>query len=149
MEYRIVEYSEMYREGTCLLLDRINQDGGAAADELMAAYAKAPEKHVSTKIALLVDDTVAGLANIWITSSVGDTATIGYEVDPEHRRKGIASSLIEAAVQEAESKGVKETYALIMPDNEASIAVVKNLGFETTTDIKPKDRIGFVKRHQQ
>ena len=149
MDYRIVEYSEMYRDGLCSLLERTNQDDGAAAEELMAAYAKAPDRHVSTKIAILSDDTVVGLANMWITSPVGDTATIGYEVDPDHRRRGIATSLIEAALQVAESKGVKETYALIDPVNEASIPVVKNLGFQPTTNIKPKNRVGFVKRHQQ
>ena len=56
---------------------------------------------------------------------------IGYEVEPEHRRRGFASEATEGLVEWAFAQpGVKRVVAAIRADNEASLGVVRGLGFE-------------------
>ncbi len=48
----------------------------------------------------------------------------------EHRRNGIASSLVESAAQLAGSLGYKAVRLLVEPENEAAVALYRRQGFE-------------------
>jgi [ribosomal protein S5]-alanine N-acetyltransferase len=56
-------------------------------------------------------------------------AEIGYTVFEGHRGKGFAKEAARALVSWAFAQGEREVYASVSPDNTASLAVVKALGF--------------------
>ena len=57
---------------------------------------------------------------------------IGYRVEPAWRRQGVASEVVRALFDWAESQGVDRFRASVSPDNIPSLAVVKRLGFRQT-----------------
>ncbi len=63
--------------------------------------------------------------------------TVGYvyyiAVSRDHRRKGIAKLLLEDALQGFKSSGVKEVFASVESDNEASEALFSSQGFARTS----------------
>lgn len=56
-------------------------------------------------------------------------AEIGYSVFTVHRGQGYAKEAAGALVRWAFRRGEKQVYASVSPDNQASLAVVKALGF--------------------
>ncbi|WP_229202416.1 GNAT family N-acetyltransferase [Pseudoduganella aquatica] len=54
---------------------------------------------------------------------------IAYGVAPAHRRQGVAFFAVQAMLELAFSSGVREVIAEILPENHASIAVVRKLDF--------------------
>lgn len=54
---------------------------------------------------------------------------IGYRVEPEHRRQGLATEAVAALLDWAERQGVRRFRASVAPDNVASLAVVRSFGF--------------------
>lgn len=55
---------------------------------------------------------------------------IGFTVEPEYRRRGIATEAAEALLRwAAETKGVRSCIASIRPDNQASLALTARMGF--------------------
>jgi [ribosomal protein S5]-alanine N-acetyltransferase len=74
----------------------------------------------------------------WIVGSVGfhappgpdGRAEVGYHVEPEFRRRGIATEAVTALFDwAAREHGVTSFRASIAPDNVASLAVVAHFGF--------------------
>jgi RimJ/RimL family protein N-acetyltransferase len=55
---------------------------------------------------------------------------IGYRVDPEHRRQGVATEVARALFDWARAQGVDRFRAAVAPDNAASLAVIGQFGFE-------------------
>ena len=51
-------------------------------------------------------------------------------VRPEHRARGIAGSLVDAAIDRAESSGAKRLLLQVRPDNQTAIALYRHRGFE-------------------
>ncbi len=54
---------------------------------------------------------------------------IGYSIQPEHRRQGIATEVVHALFDWAHEQGVDRFRASVAPDNVGSLAFVKGLGF--------------------
>ena len=65
-------------------------------------------------------------------------ADLGLMVAKSHRRLGVGSALLEAAVGWARSRGVHKLELHVFPHNEAAILLYERFGFE---------REGFRKRH--
>ena len=54
---------------------------------------------------------------------------IGYTVLEAHRRQGYATATVAVLLREAASRGARVVRASVSPQNEASLAVVRRLGF--------------------
>lgn len=54
---------------------------------------------------------------------------IAYGIAPAHRRQGAAAAAVQALLDLAFANGVRKVFAEILPENAASIAVVRKLGF--------------------
>ena len=54
---------------------------------------------------------------------------IAYGIAPAHRRQGAAAVAVQALLDLAFANGVRKVFAEILPENTASIAVVRKLGF--------------------
>ena len=58
---------------------------------------------------------------------------IGYRVEPDHRRLGIASEVVRALFDwAAREHGVRKFRASVSPGNVASLAIIARLGFRQT-----------------
>ena len=55
---------------------------------------------------------------------------IGYRVEPEYRRRGVATEVARALFEWAHAQGVDRFRAAVAPDNVASLAVIGQFGFE-------------------
>jgi RimJ/RimL family protein N-acetyltransferase len=55
---------------------------------------------------------------------------IAYGIAPAHRRQGAAVRAVRAMLDLAFASGVREVCAEVLPDNTASIGVVRKLGFQ-------------------
>jgi ribosomal protein S18 acetylase RimI-like enzyme len=51
-------------------------------------------------------------------------------VDPEHRRRGVGSRLLERACEELFERGTDRVFALVLADNERGNAFYRDHGFE-------------------
>ena len=54
-------------------------------------------------------------------------------VEPEYRRRGIARSLVDAALQHSENRRADATWLQVREDNAGAIRMYENLGFEART----------------
>jgi RimJ/RimL family protein N-acetyltransferase len=80
-------------------------------------------------------------ARRWIIGSVGfhappgpdGCAEVGYHVEPEYRRHGVATEAISALFDwAAREHGITRFRASVAPDNVASLAVMAHFGFRQT-----------------
>ncbi len=55
---------------------------------------------------------------------------VGYSIQPEHRRQGVATEVVHALFDWAKAQGVDRFRASVAPDNVGSLAIVKRLGFQ-------------------
>ena len=55
---------------------------------------------------------------------------IGYKVQPEYRRQGVATEVVRAMFDWAHGQGVDLFRASVSPDNVPSLAIVRGLGFQ-------------------
>ncbi len=60
------------------------------------------------------------------------TVEVGYTVQPEHRRQGLAVEMCRALIAWGAEHGAVRVLASVRPDNAASLAVVHRLGFVKT-----------------
>lgn len=65
-----------------------------------------------------------------VARGVLQSATLGYWVDHEHLRRGLATALVEHAVVEGRALGLHRLEAGTRPRNEASQAVLRRAGFQ-------------------
>ena len=81
----------------------------------------------------------AGIIRGWCSISpyragrmaVRHTAEISYYVAREHRRKGVATRLIDHALGDASRLGIKVLFGILLDSNETSVALLeKRFGFE-------------------
>ena len=92
----------------------------------------------SEKLAVLQDETLVG--ELFLYQHTSEVISIGPEVFPAHRKKGIGKMAMKLALDFAKEKGFKIVSQQIRVDNMASIALHTALGFETNglTYISPK-----------
>lgn len=69
-----------------------------------------------------------------------DTAEVSLYVKKEHRGKGIGRKLLEAIIQEGQKAGLHTVIARIAEGNEASISLLKSMGFEDVGVMKEVGR---------
>lgn len=62
--------------------------------------------------------------------ALAHTAELSYFVDRHHLRKGIATRLIERALESAKQNGIRRVFAILMELNEPSRALLGKLSFE-------------------
>lgn len=56
-------------------------------------------------------------------------------VDPEHRRRGVATALVRAAEGELRGQGARVVAALVEEPNQASLALFEHLGYRIHRDV--------------
>jgi RimJ/RimL family protein N-acetyltransferase len=54
---------------------------------------------------------------------------VGYSVQPAYRRQGIATEVVRALLDWAHATGIDRFRASVAPDNVASLAIIRGLGF--------------------
>ncbi len=72
--------------------------------------------------------TVLGYALFAFAADEAEVHSLG--VDPEHRRQGIASALLNAVVEEAGRAGVRTVWLEVRRGNTVAIALYRGYGFE-------------------
>ena len=58
------------------------------------------------------------------------TAEISYYVDAAHHKQGVASELIARSIERCAALGFKTLIAILLADNQASIALLVKFGFQ-------------------
>jgi ribosomal-protein-alanine N-acetyltransferase len=58
-----------------------------------------------------------------------DAVEIGYRVFADHRRRGYATEAVRALLDWARGQGIDHFVASVRPENEPSLAIVRQLGF--------------------
>ncbi|MCA8924680.1 MAG: N-acetyltransferase [Planctomycetes bacterium] len=61
--------------------------------------------------------------------AVRRAAEVSYYVHRDHRRQGVATSLVNAALERCPALGVDVVFAIVLADNVASLALLERLGF--------------------
>jgi [ribosomal protein S5]-alanine N-acetyltransferase len=83
---------------------------------------------------ILEDGTLAGTAGL--DDVIGDTATLGYWIDHSRRGRGLATAAAGLVLAEAFTvMGLGHVVANALPDNGASLAVLRRLGFHRIGDV--------------
>lgn len=82
-----------------------------------------------------VDSTVIGYVALspyrFGRAAFKQTAEISYYLDTEHQGKGIGSLLIDHALRQCGSLGLKSLVAILLSCNSPSIALLEKFGFES------------------
>ncbi len=81
------------------------------------------------------DGAVSGYIGLKLISDEAHVMTIA--VRPEHRRRGFARTLVEAALADPASAGAKRVYLEVRPSNVAARALYGSLGF-AETGVRPR-----------
>ncbi|MDN4638945.1 GNAT family N-acetyltransferase [Agreia sp. PsM10] len=72
---------------------------------------------------------VVGHAGFHASPDARGMVEIGYTVLEDHRRRGYATAAAALLLREAASRGARVVRASVSPQNEASLSVVRRLGF--------------------
>jgi [ribosomal protein S5]-alanine N-acetyltransferase len=83
---------------------------------------------------VVIRDTGEVAGYITFHAAPGDEGwvEIGYQIEPRFRRQGYASEAAAAMFSWAAEQGVERFRASVSPDNEASLAMVRKMGFHRT-----------------
>jgi RimJ/RimL family protein N-acetyltransferase len=75
--------------------------------------------------------SVVGIIGFHAAPDEEGRVEVGYRIDPAYRRRGHARALLTQAIETLEASNVVHVLrASISPDNEASLATIRGLGFE-------------------
>lgn len=85
-------------------------------------------------VAVAADDRVVGFAHGHRSADVGNLLRV--YVDPDHRREGVATGLIEAVREAFAEAGVDRVRAMALAANEPGCAFYRSLGMERV-DTRP------------
>ncbi|WP_235285044.1 GNAT family N-acetyltransferase [Thalassospira sp. HJ] len=83
---------------------------------------------------------VSGVSNRCVYRGI---AEISVYVDPDCQGQGVGKSLLAALIKSSEEHGIWSLEAGIFPENEASIALHRSLGFETVGRKRGLGRMGY------
>ncbi|KJC65505.1 Protein N-acetyltransferase, RimJ/RimL family [Agreia bicolorata] len=89
----------------------------------------AAESVVVRAIVDIETNVVVGHAGFHAPPDARGMLEVGYTVLEAHRRRGFATSTVSLLLQEAAERGASVVRASISPENIASLAVVRGLGF--------------------
>ena len=71
---------------------------------------------------------ILGFCGVLMVLDEGDITNVA--VNPEHRRSGIGSQLVESLIRETEARGVKTLHLEVRQSNNAAISLYRSHGFE-------------------
>jgi ribosomal protein S18 acetylase RimI-like enzyme len=84
------------------------------------------------------DGTDTGMAAIFVEPNVpGRAHLVGMWVDPRHRRRGVASALIDQALRWAGERRAREMVLWVADHNTAARELYRRLGFRPTGERQP------------
>lgn len=87
----------------------------------------------STTFLIVEDESNKAVGSCGFKSCPRDgTVEVGYGVAPSAQSRGAATEALQLLLQKAFNAGAKEVLAEIVPDNFASMRVVRKAGFEQT-----------------
>lgn len=95
-----------------------------------------------TRFVAVLNEAVAGWIALCSVSSrqcYGGVAEISYYVGSAHRGQGVATALLQAAIDSSEANGVWTLTASVFPENTASIRLLASAGFRL---VGRRERIG-------
>jgi L-amino acid N-acyltransferase YncA len=58
------------------------------------------------------------------------TAEISYYIDFSYQRRGIATALVEHALESCPALGIRNLFAIVLEGNQASLRLLEKMGFE-------------------
>lgn len=122
------------------IYNRAIQLGFATADtEPTSIEARAHwfRTHTESEYPIYVDEE-SGVVRGWCSlnpyrpgrQALRHTAEISYYVDQPFQRRGIATALIQHAMQDSSRLSIKTLFAIILESNQGSIDLLMKLGFE-------------------
>lgn len=96
-----------------------------------------------------INDKIVGVAELGVKRfKSGLYAQIGYIfVDPDHRKRGVGTKLLEASLEYLKSIGVDAAWALTDKDNIATRRLFKKMGFQEFKS--PKELRGILSRRER
>ena len=142
LEFRIAQSTDEALLKTCIdaayheyprLVARGNASLERSVELVLEAIAENGFAHIAT-----LDGTDVGAA-WWTPEGSENVLAVAYFVQPESRNQGIASKLLEAGISEARRQGVRSITVKTHPDNAASIALARKVGFEPVVALFRQD----------
>jgi RimJ/RimL family protein N-acetyltransferase len=88
------------------------------------------EQVADAGFAHIAEDDGQTLGASWWTVESDEEMSVAYFVTPDARGNGIATQLLEAGLAEAKARGMRSTLVKTHPENQASIALARKVGFE-------------------
>ena len=95
------------------------------------------EAHPADKYPILVaeqDDTILGYLTLSAyrpgRMALRHTAEVSYYVHFDHHQKGVASKLLQQAIEMCPALHIKTLFAILIDSNEASLRLLEKFGFE-------------------
>jgi len=133
VEYRIEEMSEVDWPSVRAILRQGIETGNATFEASVPSWETWDAVHLpDPRCVARVGDSVLG----WIALSpvsgrcvYGGVAEVSLYVDTEHRRRGVGTALLRAAIDRSEAVGIWTLQAGVFPENEASLALLGREGF--------------------
>jgi len=76
-----------------------------------------------------VDRDLVGL--ILMRAIAGEAEVLTLAVEPPHRRRGVATTLLQAGLTQAVARGAQEAFLEVAADNPGALALYRAAGFES------------------
>jgi GNAT superfamily N-acetyltransferase len=142
LEFRIAQSADEALLKTCIesayheyprLVARGNASLERSVELVLEAIAENGFAHIAT-----LDGNDVGAA-WWTPEGSENVLAVAYFVQPESRNQGIASKLLEAGIAEARRQGARSISIKTHPDNAASIALARKVGFEPVVALFRQD----------
>jgi ribosomal-protein-alanine N-acetyltransferase len=88
-------------------------------------------------ITLKDDPKIIGGIGLWQFSHEEESGDVGYELLPEYHRRGIIKEALQRVIKFAtDEMHLKKMTAILVPDNTASVQLLKSFGFQLNPDFK-------------
>ncbi len=78
----------------------------------------------------IAEDNGKVLGVSWWVAENPEEMSVAYYVEPEARKNGVATQLLEAGLSEAKARGARSSLIKTHPENAASISLARKVGFE-------------------
>ena len=117
--------AEIYRQGL--------ETGNATFETTVPTWEdwdKGKLKH--SRLVAIIDNTVVGWAALSAVSDrcvYGGVAEVSIYISNDHQGKGIGKALMQKLIEESERNGIWTLQSGMFPENEATVALHKSLGF--------------------